>query len=395
MAKGYAAEEGGMQTYAEGVAEAYAEAGAEVTVFTQTALGPRHMRVGPVALVDVGRPKSPLMPLRLRAAMRRERARNGTPFLVHGTTWRTSILPMLAGLPYVTTFHGREFMYGGTRTRQLMRMVARRARAIVTVSGYSAAKLRARLGDDLPEPIVAWNGLGDSPADCTAQGSSAENDPPLIFSLCRLEPRKNISACVRALAELRDQGLPFRYIIGGRGPALAEVQQLVEDCALGDMVEVAGFMPAERVAALYAQADIFLHPQIEIDDGRDFEGFGIAIADAMVAETAVVLGKAGGAIELVDSGVNGIAVDGTDHEELREALRHLLAHPAERRAMAEAARAHALRTFRWDRHIALILRGLDADVSAAEVDWLPPARLGTPGYAGAAGYEPALVRPVE
>ena len=26
-------------------------------------------------------------------------------------------------------------------------------------------------------------------------------------------------------------------------------------------------MPAERVAALYAQADIFLHPQIEIDDG--------------------------------------------------------------------------------------------------------------------------------
>lgn len=393
MAKGYAAEEGGMQTYAESVAEAYADAGAQVTVFTQTTRGPRRMHAGSVALVDVGAPKSPLMPLRLRAAMRRESAERGAPFLVHGTTWRTSVLPLMAGLPYVTTFHGREFMYGGAQMRQLMRLIARRARAIVTVSGYSAAKLRARLGDDLPKPIVAWNGLGDTLGQDAAP--RADNDPPLIFSLCRLEPRKNIAACVRVLADLRDQGLRFRYVIGGRGPALAEVQTLVHDLALGDMVEVAGFMPAERVAALYAQADIFLHPQIEIDDGRDFEGFGIAIADAMAAETAVILGKAGGAIELVDSGVNGIAVDGTHHEELREALRHLLANPAERRAMAEAARAHALRTFRWDRHIALILRGLDADVSAAEVDWLPPARLGTPGYAGAAGYEPALVRPVE
>lgn len=392
MAKGYAAEEGGMQTYAEGVAEAYADAGADVTVFTQTARGPRRMRVGSVALVDIGAPKSPLMPLRLRSAMRREKSERGAPFLVHGTTWRTSVLPLMAGLPYVTTFHGREFMYGGARLRQLMRLVARRARAIVTVSEYSAAKLRARLGDDLPEPIVAWNGLGDSPGDHAAV---AENDPPLIFSLCRLEPRKNIVACVRALAELRDQGLRFRYIIGGRGPALAEVQQLVADLALGDMVEVAGFMPADRVATLYAQADIFLHPQIEIDDGRDFEGFGIAIADAMVAETAVVLGKAGGAIELVESGVNGIAVDGTNHAELRDALRHLLSNPAERRAMAKAAQVHAERTFRWDRHIALILRGLGIGDSASEIDRQPPSRLGAAGDAGARGHEPALVRPIE
>jgi phosphatidyl-myo-inositol dimannoside synthase len=395
MAKGYAAEEGGMQTYAEGVAEAYAEAGAEVTVFTQTALGPRRMRVGSVALVDVGRPKSPLMPLRLRAAMRRERAQNGAPFLVHGTTWRTSILPMLTGLPYVTTFHGREFMYGGTRAKQLMRLIARRARAIVTVSGYSAAKLRARLGEDLPEPIVAWNGLGDSADDYSAQGLAIGDDPPLIFSLCRLEPRKNIAACVRALAELRDEGLRFRYIIGGRGPALGEVQRLVEDFALGDMVEVAGFMPAERVAALYTQSDIFLHPQIEIDDGRDFEGFGIAIADAMVAETAVVLGKAGGAIELIESDVSGIAVDGTDHGELRSALHRLLSGPDERRAMARAARLHAERTFRWDRHIALVLRDLRIDRSRGEIDRKPSSSLGTPGDAGARSHEPALVGPVE
>jgi len=368
MAKGYAAEEGGMQTYAQGVAEAYAEAGADVTVFTQTARGPRQMQVGPVRMIDVGRAKSPLMPFHLRAAMRRAQTAGGAPLLVHGTTWRTSILPMIARLPFVTTYHGREFMYGGAGRRKLMRLVARRARAIVTVSSYSAGKLRARLGSDLPLPVVAWNGLGDSPCDSAAPPPATTDAAPLIFSLCRMEPRKNIAACVRALAELRDEGLRFRYIIGGRGPALAEIEQLVERLDLAAMVDVAGFVPGERVTALYAEADIFLHPQIEIDDGRDFEGFGIAIADAMVAETAVILGKAGGAIELIEHGANGLAVDGTDHAELRDALRRLLSNPEERRAMAVEARIHAQSTFRWDRHIALILRGVGIDGSAAEID---------------------------
>ncbi|WP_374405481.1 glycosyltransferase family 4 protein [Pelagerythrobacter sp.] len=366
MAKGYAAEEGGMQTYAQGVAEAYARAGAQVTVFTQTASGPREMRVGPVAMIDVGRAKSPFMPLHLRAAMRRKRATCGVPALVHGTTWRTSILPMISGLPFVTTFHGREFMYGGGGTCRVMRLVARRARAVVTVSGYSAAKLSTRLGPTLPAPVVAWNGLGDAPAECPPKCPDAAEAAPLIFSLCRMEPRKNIAACVRALADLRDEGFRFHYVIGGRGPALEEIERIVSQLDLADMVEVAGFIPASRAATLYAEADIFLHPQIEIDDGRDFEGFGIAIADAMFAESAVVLGKAGGAIELIEHGVTGLAVDGTDHAELRDALRRLLADPCERRAMAAAARAHAQRTFCWHRHVALILRAIGE--SAAKID---------------------------
>ncbi|GEM_PF-455547 len=393
MAKGYSAEEGGMQSYARGVAEAYADAGAEVTVFTQTAKGPRRMKVGPVMLIDVGRPKSPLMPFLLRWAMRGEGAEHGLPDLVHGTTWRTSVLPMMMGLPYVTTFHGREFMYGGKGIVGLMRLVARRAASIAAVSGYSAGRLRERLGDDIPQPVIAWNGLGDSTEHGAAH--AAPNDPPLIFSLCRMEPRKNIAACVEVLAQLRDRGHAFRYIIGGRGPALERIQQLVRQNGLEDRVEAAGFMPADRVAQLYAQADIFLHPQIEIDDGRDFEGFGIAIADAMVCETAVILGKAGGAIELIQPGVNGLAVDGTDPTELREALDRLLSNPEERRAMARSARLHAEATFRWDRHIALILASAGWRESAAEIDRQPAPSPGFFGRFRARRHEPGFVRPVE
>ncbi|WP_162301950.1 glycosyltransferase family 4 protein [Croceibacterium ferulae] len=352
MAKGFAAEEGGMQTYAEGVAHAYAAAGAKVTVFTQTSNGPRHGPHGPVLLVDVGARPSPLLPWRLATAMRRQAGAEGAPQLVHGTTWRTSLLPMVLGLPYATTFHGREFMYGGRTRLALMRRIAQRARVVCAVSEYSAGKLRQRLGPECPPVTVAWNGLGeDAPGPAPAQ----VNEPPQIFSLCRLEPRKNITACVTALARLRDEGFAFRYVIGGRGPALAEVQELVLRLKLSDCVEVAGFLPAEETARLYAETDIFLHPQVAADGGRDFEGFGIAIADAMAAGCAVVVGAEGGAIELIEDGVTGLAVDGHDQAALENAIRRLLTGADRRKALARAAETHARATFRWDRHVERIL----------------------------------------
>ncbi|HLV07143.1 MAG TPA: glycosyltransferase family 4 protein [Croceibacterium sp.] len=356
MAKGYHPDEGGMQTYAQGVAEAWAALGAIVTVFTQTSAGPRCERSGAIELIDIGPGKSPLVPLRLFTAMRERRARVGAPALVHGTTWRTSVLPMLMGLPYVTTFHGREFMYGNTATLGLMRAAARRARLTVAVSHYSKRRLLERLGSLDRETLVAWNGLS-RPAHAP-QARSAE--APLLFSLCRLEPRKNIAACVRACAALHQAGIHFRYVIGGRGPELARITALVEELNLADVVEVAGYLDDARIAALHAAADIFLHPQIEVDGGRDFEGFGITIADAMAAETAVIVGSDGGTPELIEPGSTGLVIDGRDDLALQTALRRLLEDAPYRRKMAHAAGEHARSAFRWDRHVELIAQALSA-----------------------------------
>lgn len=354
MAKGYAPDEGGMQTYAQGVAEAYAAAGAQVTVFTQTSAGPRRAKVGAVTLVDIGAGKSPTVATRFLAAMRKER-RRGEPLFVHGTTWRTSLLPLALGLPYVTTFHGREFMYGSRLALALMRRVAARARTIVAVSHHSAARLRERLGE--ADPVVAWNGLS-APAATPAFGEEADSTIPLIFSLCRLELRKNIAACVHACAAMQRKGLPFRYVIGGRGPELERITTLVRELGLEASVEVAGFLPPERVASLHRQAEVFLHPQVEVDGGRDFEGFGIVIADAMAAQTAVIVGQDGGARELVEEGVSGFVVDGRNGDELESALARLLSNKLLRDRVASAARAHAEKHFRWNRHVETVVAAL-------------------------------------
>ena len=69
VAKGYRPEEGGMQTYAEGVAEAYAAMGAAVTVFTQTSAGPHKVTDESVHLVDIGPGKGPAIPFRFGIAI--------------------------------------------------------------------------------------------------------------------------------------------------------------------------------------------------------------------------------------------------------------------------------------------------------------------------------------
>jgi phosphatidyl-myo-inositol dimannoside synthase len=355
-AKGYTPDEGGMQTYARSTAEAFAALGAVVTVFTQTSIGPRDTAVGPVRLIDVGSLKSVKGPFLFLAAMRRELRHQGCPDLFHGTTWRTSILPMLLGIPYITTFHGREFMYGGWPVRALMSRVARKADRVIAVSRFTAAALCARVPDLPLPPVVAWNGVT---AGLKAGGTkSADGDAPLVLSLCRLEPRKNVLASVHAAAACHREGLKFRFVLAGRGPDQKAIHTLVQRHGLQDFIELAGFVDQERATELYRDADIFMHPQITGDQGRDFEGFGIAIADAMYAGAAVVVGRDGGAQELVEDGTSGLVVDGRSAAAVTAALRELLQDRLRRQSLAAAATARAQREFRWDTHVRNILDSL-------------------------------------
>ncbi len=356
LAKGYHPDEGGMQSYARGVAEAYADIGAHVTVFTQTSLGPRLDRIGGVDLIDTGPGRGVGVLVRFLRAMRGELRTKGAPLFTHGTTWRTSVLAMAMGLPFVTTFHGREFMYPRGVALRLMRMVARQAKRCIAVSHHSGERLVTRLKPDDIEPLIAWNGR--SAWDLPPRSGHGQKRPPLIVSLCRLEPRKNVVACVQACAALRDRGHEFRYVVAGRGPAYDDVSAAVIQNNLHDVVEVAGFVSADRAARLYADADIFLHPQIAADDGRDFEGFGIAIADAMAAGAAVIVGADGGAKELVEDGTSGLVVPGSDTVAIADALERLVTNAEYRQAMGRAGQRRACQQFSWKRHVAVILAAI-------------------------------------
>lgn len=357
FAKGFAPDEGGMQTYAAMVARGYAALGAAVTVFTQSSAGPRRVRDGDLDIVDIGPGRSPMVPWRLLAAVRRERDCGAGPAFVHATTWRTGVIAMLSGLAYTVTVHGREIAYAKGLAAMVMGRVLARAERIVAVSHYTRNYLLDSHPGLAAKTVVAWNGTERGK---TIPSEKPKTARPLVLTLCRIEARKNVANALAAAIACSEAGAKFDYVIAGRGPELDALQAQYAVAGRPENIRIAGYVDDAEVERLYARAAIFLHPQITIDQGRDFEGFGIVIADAMAAGAAPIVGRDGGTPELVEDGVSGLVIDGRDPAAITRALNALLTDPAKLRAMGAAAIARA-EHFTWERHCRIALGEIAGD----------------------------------
>jgi alpha-1,6-mannosyltransferase len=104
----------------------------------------------------------------------------------------------------------------------------------------------------------------------------------------RLSPEKNVGLLVEALRELqRGEGAAYGLVIAGDGPLAPWLR--AQAAALGGRIAFCGNLSRERLATLYASADIFVHPNPR-------EPFGIGPLEAMASGAPVVLPAAGGVL---------------------------------------------------------------------------------------------------
>ncbi|WP_421736138.1 glycosyltransferase family 4 protein [Caulobacter sp.] len=357
LARGYTPDEGGLETYGRAVGHAYAAAGWKVVVFAPTSAGPRRFHDGAVEVVDVGAASQPVVMARLVAALRRE-LKGGRPDFTHAITWRLSIPGEALGLkPLAISVHGREINFVKGPMKALMALLMRRAQFLVAVSHFTKQMLAERVPSAASKTIVAWNGLSDW-AENLPNRVRPVHSPTRLLSLCRLVERKNIAGAVQAAADCTKAGAaPFLYEIGGRGPQTAEINRRIEAGSAAEQVKMLGFVPDDAMPGLFLDADIFLHPQIATEGGKDVEGFGIVIADAMAAGCACIVGKAGGPAELIIDGETGFVVDGDDTAAIRARLSQLLADPEACARLGRAAQVFARDHFSWRKHVNDILAG--------------------------------------
>lgn len=181
-----------------------------------------------------------------------------------------------------------------------------------------------------------------------------------LLSLARHVPRKNIQGCIAALAQLHQEGLDFEYHIGGRGPMMASLQAQVIEAGLAEKVKFLGYVADEAVPSLFMEADAFLHPQTNVGEGNDFEGFGLVIADAMSFGCTVLAGDAGGPRDFVRHEVNGLLVDGLNGPELIAEIRRLIIDHELRNRLGQEGRRFALHELDWTKHVRSLI-GLAGD----------------------------------
>ncbi len=104
----------------------------------------------------------------------------------------------------------------------------------------------------------------------------------------RVVPAKRLDIAIEACNQL---GLPFTII--GDGPDLPRLRQLA-----GPTVQILGYVSDDDREAHIRAADLYLFPS--------YEDFGVAPVEALAAGLPLVAYKAGGALDYVQEGINGV-----------------------------------------------------------------------------------------
>jgi glycosyltransferase involved in cell wall biosynthesis len=250
---------------------------------------------------------------RLALSVRRE-TRNAD--LVHTHLVHADVYGALGARRLVSTKHNDDPFRAGA-FRFVERALARRASKVIAITealarfqvervGLPAGKVEVILygQDKLPAP---WG--SNPPADVQA-------DARVLLAVCRLEPQKGLDVAVRALPKIRARHPKAELVVLGEGAQRAELERLASELQVP--VHLLGRVP--DVAAWLSRADLLVHP-------ARWEGFGLALLEAMLAAKPIVATNVSSIPEIVADGETGLLVAPDDPSALAAAVISLLDDP--------------------------------------------------------------------
>lgn len=222
---------------------------------------------------------------------------------------------------------GYGYQQGGIRKR-LAHFVIARATCVMTNSHYSREEIERNMGISPERVEVVHHGVPDL---------FAEAAPPQ-------KERLAVTVGVVARSNLRRKGhLPFvqaarelpdvRFVLAGKWADDAAQELRAE---AGENVELTGFLSDEDLHDLLLRARVYVQPSAH-------EGFGISVAEAMLARCVPVVTPAGALPEVV--GDTGVVVRSAESGDVAEGIRQALELPAD---TGERARGRVLTEFPLD-----------------------------------------------
>jgi glycosyltransferase involved in cell wall biosynthesis len=154
---------------------------------------------------------------------------------------------------------------------------------------------------------------------------------PTVLGVGRLAHEKGFDLLIRAHAKLRSEGVDHNLMIIGKGPLLHSLRNLAQSLNVADSVFFPGFQ-RNPYAFMKSAALACLSSR--------FEGFSLAIAEALTCGTPVVAADCpSGPAEILDQGRYGELVESESADALADGIGRLLKHSA-RRAELSASGIH-------------------------------------------------------
>ncbi|HEY1015464.1 MAG TPA: glycosyltransferase, partial [Herpetosiphonaceae bacterium] len=265
------------------------------------------------------------------------------PLLVNSHFERGDLLGLLASFALrrppllVRTMHAPEQWQRRPWLGALLNLwwLPRRFAAEIAISGDTRQALDRRPAARLlgKTSTVIHNGIEAAWFDPPPPGPPPAGLPagrPLVAAIGRLDERKGYRYLIAAAAAVRRVFPGAAFAIIGEGELRPELERQIAALGLGGSVRLLG--SRLDVPALLPHIDVVVSAGL-------WEGMPTALIEAMAREVPVIATTV--SHELIRHGATGALVPPGDALALAQALIALLANPAGRRRMAEAARRRA------------------------------------------------------
>ncbi len=168
----------------------------------------------------------------------------------------------------------------------------------------------------------------------------ARGEQVLLFA-GRIATGKGLDVLLRALPAVRARcPRAHLHVIGTDFGYLAAAQTLARELQLDDAVTWHGYVSRRDLISAYTGADLLVLPS-------RYEEFGMVIAEAWAAGTAVVAAASTAIPYVVDDGVNGLLFPTDDVAACAARIGDLLEDDAQRRAFGAAGREKVRARYAW------------------------------------------------
>ncbi len=188
----------------------------------------------------------------------------------------------------------------------------KRADHIVVTSRTTARILTEQMNLDSRKITVA------EPGTEPAQRATGTGVPLQILTVGAVMPRKGYDVLVEALAGLED--LDWKLTIAGavdrHSQAVSSLKDAIDKHGLQDRITLAGKVVPATLERFYESADLFVSASL-------FEGYGMALAEAMARGLPIVTATGGAAGDTAHRAV-ALHVESGNVRDLSEALRRAL-----------------------------------------------------------------------
>ncbi|HEY6119855.1 MAG TPA: glycosyltransferase family 4 protein [Pyrinomonadaceae bacterium] len=355
---------GGVETMAYELSKHMSQAGTEISVLTSTEIGGPEFdaqQAFPIYRIPIGVSDTPFQQIwqkvkLLRAVNRVLREVN--PDCILCLHWDPcAYLARFAGTwlaprrPYYLVAHGMELMQlprgpWARRAKEKVRAYALGgAREVFAVSRYTRERAIA-LEIPAARVTVIPNGVALRRAEQPSDHTRSAESPRILLTLSRLVPRKGHDTVLRALPHVLRQVPDVTYRIVGEGPERERLENLARELQVEKRVEFFGKVTEIEKEQLLQDCDLFVLPCSETE--TDFEGFGIALLEAMSHRKPVIAGRSGGVPDVVIDGETGWLVDPANVGELAQLIIYLFHNKREACQVGLNAFERVRDQFNWE-----------------------------------------------